>query len=187
MELIEPTWILYVFTVNESTILIHTKCQRFNNIFTYFGVIIHIYQFNQSKYLYIGSGNLIFSMERKTGFWMMYSPCFIRVSIVLYTLGTKRKSSRDISIAFVRPNAWVAQLPFTRRCMSLTNCSAPKSTIPSDRPRSVISSSWWRIGEVLGTSVDAYLFNSSMKIIIRSGISESARSVDPNFRLGTVV
>ena len=124
-------------------------------------------------------------MERNIGFCMIYSPCFNLVSIVLYTDGTKRKSSLAISMALVRPNAWVAQFPFTRLWMSLTNCSAPNSTIPNERPRSVMSNIWCKIGEDFGTSLEAYLFNSSTKITIRLGISLSSRSVLPNLRLYT--
>ena len=88
-------------------------------------------------------------------------------------------------MAFVLPKACVAQLPLTRRWMSLTNCSAPKSTMPNERPRSVMSSNWWRIGDDLGMSTEAYLFNSSMKMMIRPGISSSGRSDVPSFRLYT--
>ncbi len=34
-------------------------------------------------------GNFILKSDRKTGFCIMYSPCFNRVSIDLYTGGTK--------------------------------------------------------------------------------------------------
>lgn len=42
----------------------------------------------------------------------MYSPCFNRVSIVLYTDGINLKSSFAISMPLVRANACVAQFPF---------------------------------------------------------------------------
>lgn len=53
--------VLYIFTVNEPTILIHTECQGFNNVFTYSWVVIHIYSINLiSRNIYILEAGILY-------------------------------------------------------------------------------------------------------------------------------
>jgi hypothetical protein len=98
------------------------------------------------------------------------------VALIRCEAGRKPYSGRPASAGSSRPTTLTALLAMTRRSTSDAVCWAPMRMIPSDRPRSAMSSTSSLIGE--DPSRGAYLFSSS--IIVNSsppGPAVSLRSV----------
>ncbi len=90
--------------------------------------------------------------------------------------GRKPYSGRPASAASRRPTTRIAELDTMRRSTSLAVCCAPIKMMPSDRPRSAMSSSTSLIGEL--PSRGAYLFSSSIMVNSRPpGPASSLRAV----------
>ena len=90
--------------------------------------------------------------------------------------GRKPYSGRPASAESRRPTTRIAELDTMRRSTSLAVCCAPIRMMPSDRPRSAMSSSTSLIGEL--PSRGAYLFSSSIIVNSRPpGPASSLRAV----------
>src|SRR6185437_8423141 len=123
-----------------------------------------------------GNGNSTASGTGIPGWDTNIAPGVASVALIRCEAGRKPYSGRPASAGSSRPTTLTALLAMTRRSTSDAVCWAPMRMIPSDRPRSAMSSTSSLIGE--DPSRGAYLFSSS--IIVNSsppGPAASLRSV----------
>ena len=106
-----------------------------------------------------GNGNWVTSGIGSSGCERIIVPGFRIVARCRWTVGRKPYSSRPASAASRRPTTRKDELATMRRSTSLAVCWAPIRMMPSDRPRSDMSTRISLMG--LEPSRGAYLFNSS--------------------------
>ena len=90
------------------------------------------------------------------------APGLASVARIRCEAGRNPYSGRPASAESRRPTTRMAEFDTMRRSTSLAVCCAPIRMIPSDRPRSAMSSSTSLIGEL--PSRGAYLFSSSIMV-----------------------
>ena len=129
-----------------------------------------------SRVAQAGNGNSIASGTGISGCETNMAPGLASVARSRCEAGRNPYSVRPASAGSRRPTTRMAELDTMRRSTSLAVCCAPMRMMPSDRPRSAMSSSTSLIGEL--PSRGAYLFSSS--IIVNSsppGPAASLRAV----------
>ncbi len=109
-----------------------------------------------------GNGNSIASGTGISGWETNIAPGLAMVARARCEAGRNPYSGRPASAESSRPTTLMAELDTMRRSTSLAVCCAPIKMMPSDRPRSAMSSSTSLIGEL--PSRGAYLFSSSIMV-----------------------
>ena len=115
-----------------------------------------------SRVAQAGKGNSMASGTGISGWETNMAPGLASVARCRWEGGRNPYSGRPASAGSSRPTILIEELDTIRRSTSLAVCWAPIKMMPSERPRSAMSSSRSLIGEF--PSRGAYLFSSSIMV-----------------------